>query len=568
MKKRLLVTGAAGEIGQAIRPFLDQNYILRAYDRRPAFGYSETFTGDICDYSTLTNAMKEVDAVLHLAYPTDGEFDSWETIRTTGLDGTHNVFEAAIMNGVNKIIYASTIKINRWDRGDKGPYATHNQPTPLEMYAGGKLMAENLALTYTTLKPELDIACLRIAVFRRLPLITDNRSDIDHVGWCHPEDLAQLVIKCITSTGLGFQVFYAVSQAGARRWDIRNARRRLGYQPQHNAHDYFVSDHLEELPFTRNQRTLMRATLLESKTARQKLWKRWSATLNQRLDIPEHQAIYDLLPMAYQAVDADYATAPVEERFLLERMAGVLKQAWYQAQLHLEMVGKLVQCLQDHNISPIFLDDLAAYKLLYKGEQLRKVRSITMIVNPDEQVQTASLLTDFGWKAVPNNPSPAIQQFEQGLLHLTLRKNLAPWFDLPWSIIQAHTSQVDNISLPDLNLFFLLSCWQAVHGWKAPALLGVADGSRLLQLERAPLSAQVLLGLARAANVRSGLFFGLHLLKRLLGLRSAANLNSQLLSLPLSPTERLLAWLIASCQAHRVPRRLRHALLLDGIGLR
>jgi uronate dehydrogenase len=568
MKKRLLVTGAAGEIGQTILPYLNQNYTLRAYDRRSAFGYSETFTGDICDFLTLTTAMKDVDAVLHLTYPTDDEFDSWETVLTTGLDGTHNVFEAAIKNGIRKILYASTIKINHRDRGDTRLFTSQIQPTPVDLYAGGKLMAENLALTYTTLNPGLDIVCLRIAGFRRLPLITDRRSEIAHLGWCHPEDLAQLVDKCITTPGLGFQVFYAVSRAGAHTFDIHMAEVRVGYHPQHNAHDYFVSDHLEDLPFTRNQRTLMRATLLEDKTARQILWKRWSATLNLKLDIPKHQAIYDLLPMAYKVVDSEGANAPAEERLLLERMAGVLKRTWYQAQLHLAMAGKLALYLQDHNIRPIYLDDLAAYKLLYPAEQVRKVHDITLMVNPTEQAQTVALLGDFGWQASPNNPSPAVQQFEQNSLRLTLRKNLAPWFELPWSKVQAHISQVDGLTLPDYHLFFLLSCWQAVHGWQSPALLGVADSARLLHLESPRLSAQVLLDLARAANVRVGLFYGLHMLKRLLELPAAARLNSQLLNLSLGRRERLLAWLIASKLAHRTPHRLRHALLLNGVGLR
>ena len=567
MRKRILVTGAAGEIGQAIRPYLEQNYILRAYDRRTAPGYSDAILGNICDLSTLAAAMKEVDAVLHLAYPIDETDNSWDTVLNIGLDGTHNVFEAAVENGIGKIIYASTLKTNRWDRGDTGLFTTKDQPTPMDLYAGGKLMAENLALTYTTLNPGLDIVCLRIAHFRRLPLIANRRFDLDHLGWCHPEDLAQLVNQCITTPGLGFQVFYAVSCAGAGTWDIQTAHRRVDYRPKHNAHDYFVSDHLEEIPFTRNQRTLLRAALLEDDTARNINWKRWSATLNLKLDIPESQAIYDLLPMAYQAAGADRTAAPAEERLLLERMAGVMKKTWYQAQLHLEAAGKLEQSLQDHNIDPVFLDDVAAYKLLYSTDHVRIVHRITMIVSPGEQAQTVSLLGALGWQATPNNPSPAVQQFEQGSLHLTLRKNLAPWFDLPWSKVQAHISQVDGLTLPDAHLFFLLSCWQAVHGWKAPALLGIADSVRLLQLEGSQLSAQVLLDLTRLANVRAGLFYGLHLLKRLLGLPEASRLYSQLLSLPLTRRERLLAWLIVSRQAHRTPHRLRQVLRLNGVGL-
>jgi uronate dehydrogenase len=565
--KRLLVTGAAGNIGQVILPFLTPNYRLRGFDRIPAPGYSESMKGDICDFNALSTAMQDVDAVLHLAYAATEDFNAWETVLNDGLDDTYKVFNGAVDHGIRKIVFASTIKINNYDLRHHSHFTYNVPPRPMDLYAGGKLMAESLAQTFTSLNTGLDIICLRIGFLRNLPLITNHRSDDDHLGWCHPEDLAQLIDRSIQSTGLGFQVFYAISRAGCRRWDLDTARRRVGYRPTHNAHDHFVSDGLEELPFTRNQRTILRAALLGDSPAGKEAWKRWSATLDRRLQIPEHQAVYELIPLAIEAAGNDRDDLPAEEGLLLERMSGAMKQSWYQTQLQLEAARNLALQLHDHFIQSIFLDDLAAWRMLYPSVMIRKVNHLSLLVDPDQQAQTSELLVSLGWQPALDNPSPYVREFEQGLYHLTLRKNLAPFFDLPWNIVQDHNMQVDNLTFPDHHLLFLICCWQAVQGWKAAALLGTADAHKLLCLIGTQLSPQILLDLARAGKVQAGLFYGLHQLIRLSDNAAAVRLNHQLRALPLTRRERLLAWLIASGQAQHAPQSLRRTLHFTGVGL-
>jgi len=68
--KLLAITGAAGRIGSAVRPFLRERYRLHLVDVRPVVDLdaAETFTqADMRDASDAQRALRGVDAVLHLA---------------------------------------------------------------------------------------------------------------------------------------------------------------------------------------------------------------------------------------------------------------------------------------------------------------------------------------------------------------------------------------------------------------------------------------------------------------------------------------------------------------------
>ena len=519
---RLLVTGAAGEIGQVILPYLESNYHLRGYDRFFAPGYHESVIGDICDFDTVSASMVDMDAVIHLAYPASGDFNSWDSVLHIGLDGTYQVFKAAVENRIRKIVYASTLKTDNYFDNKKDFFSAGHLPSPMDLYAGGKFMAESLARTFTTLNDGLDIICLRIGTIRNLPLITDHRTHHDHLSWCHPQDLAELIIQSIQTPKLGFQIFFGVSRNGTRMWDLETARRLIGYEPTHHADDYFVSDGLEELPFTRNQRTVLKAALLPDQPAGKQAWKRWSASLDRRLKIPGHEAVFELIPLASKAAVDDPTDKYIEEKMLLNRVAGVIKQSWYVSQLHLEAANSIAVKLQDRRIQFVFLDDLAAWRTLYRSEQTRKVHRIGLMVNPDQHSQTADLLVKMGWQAASDNPSYYASKFEHGPCCLILRNNLAPGFLLPWQNIMDHSQELETITFPDQNLMFLISCCRSVSGWKSESLLATVDAYRILHQTGSTPSPQVLLDLARTGNIRSSLFYGLHLLYRLTGEETAS----------------------------------------------
>src|SRR5687768_16886155 len=108
--KRVLITGAGGEIGRALRAGFSGKYgMLRLLDikpQEPARAGEELLTVDITDLEAAAAALKDVDCLVHLAgIPRE---DAWETILPNNIVGTYNVFEAARLNRVKRVVFASS----------------------------------------------------------------------------------------------------------------------------------------------------------------------------------------------------------------------------------------------------------------------------------------------------------------------------------------------------------------------------------------------------------------------------------------------------------------------------
>src|SRR6478609_6631971 len=107
---RILITGAAGKIGNTLREGMAGRYpVQRLTDvvpLGPARKGEEIVQADLTDLASVEAAMKGVDCVVHLgAIP--GE-DTWEKILPNNIVGTWNLFEAARRQGVRRVVYASS----------------------------------------------------------------------------------------------------------------------------------------------------------------------------------------------------------------------------------------------------------------------------------------------------------------------------------------------------------------------------------------------------------------------------------------------------------------------------
>ena len=142
--KVILVTGGTGSFGQKFTEMVLQEHnprVIRVYSRgellqqemRQRFNNDERlrfFIGDVRDRERLYRAMNEVDIVIHAAalkqVPTC-EYNPIEAVKTN-IDGAANVIDAAIDNGVEKVINVSTDKAVE----------------PINLYGATKLVAEKL----------------------------------------------------------------------------------------------------------------------------------------------------------------------------------------------------------------------------------------------------------------------------------------------------------------------------------------------------------------------------------------------------------------------------------------
>ena len=106
----LLITGASSEMGGAlIRQLLNNAGLkIRAMVHRSLVNVPgcEIRPGDLKNSGLLTRALSGVDTVVHMAALTKStsESDYFET----NVNGTENLIDACLKNGVKKIIYISS----------------------------------------------------------------------------------------------------------------------------------------------------------------------------------------------------------------------------------------------------------------------------------------------------------------------------------------------------------------------------------------------------------------------------------------------------------------------------
>jgi dihydroflavonol-4-reductase len=151
------VTGGTGFLGAAlVRKLIERGEEVVCLARRGCDGRNleglpvRVAYGDLLDAESLTRGMEGCRRVYHAA----AEYSLWvpdsSRIYEVNVQGTKNVFEAASMAGVERVVYTSTVGA-LGNPGDGTP-GTEDTPVTLADMAGdykrSKFMAERLAEKY------------------------------------------------------------------------------------------------------------------------------------------------------------------------------------------------------------------------------------------------------------------------------------------------------------------------------------------------------------------------------------------------------------------------------------
>lgn len=231
---RVLITGAAGTIGLVLRERLRGRYpLLRLADLMPqaaAQSGEEVITCDVRDVGTLHRALQGIDCVVHLAgIPNE---DSWEAIRSTNIDGTYALFEAARLQQVRRVVFASSNHVVGFHRR---AHVLDEDSTlrPDSRYGVSKVFGEALGRLYAD-KYGMSVACLRIGTFRT----PDRPTQVRHLAtWVSHRDTTELVRACIEHPAFHYVTAYGVSANTRSVWVNREAQF-LGFVPKDNAEIY------------------------------------------------------------------------------------------------------------------------------------------------------------------------------------------------------------------------------------------------------------------------------------------------------------------------------------------
>ena len=231
---RVLMTGAAGNIGRTLRQHLQGRYaLLRLVDVAPQAGAGpgeEVASVDIRDMAALERSLQGIDCVIHLAgIP---EEDSWDKILPVNIEGCYNLFEAARSQGVRRVVFASSNHAVGFHRRETF-IDTEVATRPDGRYGVSKVFGEAVGRLYAD-KYALSVACMRIGSFRP----SDRPSESRHLlTWISHRDMAQLAMRCVEHPAYHFVVVYGVSNNLRNRWDNTPAKF-LGYRPQDDAEQF------------------------------------------------------------------------------------------------------------------------------------------------------------------------------------------------------------------------------------------------------------------------------------------------------------------------------------------
>jgi UDP-glucose 4-epimerase len=146
------VTGPTGDIGKpAVRALEEAEEIERIVGmaRRPfdptAHGWKRTEyrQGDILDRDSVAALVNGADVVLHLAFVI---FGGHEETRKTNLEGSRNVFEAAVAAGSKRLVYASSVAAYGFHADNPQPLTEGVEPRGTEdfYYSAQKAEIERL----------------------------------------------------------------------------------------------------------------------------------------------------------------------------------------------------------------------------------------------------------------------------------------------------------------------------------------------------------------------------------------------------------------------------------------
>jgi nucleoside-diphosphate-sugar epimerase len=247
--RRVLITGLSGLIGGALRQHLEGTHALRGLNRRAVPGV-DCHQGDVGDLAAIRPAFVGIDTVVHLAAAA-GDKNAPADILQSNVIGAYNVFEAARLAGVARVIFASSgATVAGWEREAPlkqivaGEYdglgnwsmLTHESPLrPGGLYGASKIWGEALGRHYSDAYG-MSVICLRIGRVKEEDRPTGPR---ELSVWCSQRDVVRMIAACIEAPpSLRFDTFFVVSN---NRWsyrDLEHGRQVLGWVPIDSADRY------------------------------------------------------------------------------------------------------------------------------------------------------------------------------------------------------------------------------------------------------------------------------------------------------------------------------------------
>lgn len=224
--EKLLLTGAAGGLGKALRERLKLNCTTLRLSDREDFGAAqadeEVVLADLADAAAVDAMVEGVNAIVHLGgVSVEGPFTP---ILQANILGVFNLYESARKHGVKRVVFASSNHVTGFYRQCETITADH-PARPDGMYGVSKAFGEDLSRLYFD-RYGIETACVRIG--SSFPEPKDRRM---LATWLSFDDLHRLITACLSTPVLGHSIVFGMSNNAVTWWDNSRARH-IGFVAQ------------------------------------------------------------------------------------------------------------------------------------------------------------------------------------------------------------------------------------------------------------------------------------------------------------------------------------------------
>ncbi len=248
VRRSVLITGAAGNLGGKLRRYLDGRHDLRLLDRDPR-GDAAITRADLSRWDPAwVRLFAGVDTVFHFAADPTSDV-SWADVVAPNIDAMIYTYEAAAKAGVRRFVFASS---NHVMGGYKEQpevlittelpplpgtrYVTGGVPKDSTPYGSAKLFGERLGKMYAEARG-VSVVAVRIGwVWRgdNTPAgLPADREEWFRLMWLSDRDFCTLMECCLDADpGPRFAVVNGMSANTGMRWDLSATKRLLGYEPR------------------------------------------------------------------------------------------------------------------------------------------------------------------------------------------------------------------------------------------------------------------------------------------------------------------------------------------------
>lgn len=233
---RVLVTGSAGNIGRKL-----VDHLRRQGDRFTVLGLDVVAVPPYADAShdlslwdeAWVDAFRGVAVVVHLAAVGSPEA-AWSEVVPHNVDLVLNVYEAARLHGVGRIVFASS----NWVLGGHGTEAgtrlgPDTEPRPVGAYGAAKLFAERCGKQLSE-RTGMSVINLRLGAN---PWPDSGLLDAPHIAWdrmlaLSDRDLCRALERAITVADVRYATLTVTSRVTGSPWDLSATEGVLGYVPE------------------------------------------------------------------------------------------------------------------------------------------------------------------------------------------------------------------------------------------------------------------------------------------------------------------------------------------------